>query len=154
MLAANLTLATAMVVITSLIHLMGLTVLIWIMRVTKAPDHVKMSVLHASAIIMLIVLGLFVVHTIEVWLYAVLYYELELFGTFEASLYFSTSVFTTVGFGDLVVGPRWRLLTAIESANGFLLLGWSTAFLISLTGHMRALEHSWLESGKDDGSTG
>jgi Ion channel len=145
MLAQNLALASVMVVLTSLIHLMGLTVLIWMMRSTKVPEHTSASVLSSSAIILMVILGLFAVHTLEVWLYALLYFELELFGTFEACLYFSTSVFTTVGFGDLVVGPRWRLLTAIESANGFLLLGWSTAFLISLSGRMRALEHRWLE---------
>ncbi len=148
MLAENLMLATAMVVLTSLIHLMGLTALIWMMRSTKATDQARVSVLRSSAIILMVVLGIFAAHTVEVWLYALLYFELELFSTFEACLYFSTSVFTTVGFGDLVVGPRWRLLTAIESANGFLLLGWSTAFLISLTGRMRALEHSWLEGSE------
>ncbi len=149
MLAQNLVIASVMVALTSLIHLMGLTVLIWIMRVTGAPEHAKSSVLSSSATIMLVILGLFGIHTLEVWLYAALYYELDLFGTFEACLYFSTSVFTTVGFGDLVVGPRWRLLTAIESANGFLLLGWSTAFLISLSARMRALEHKWLEGGEE-----
>ncbi|PHS27763.1 MAG: K+ channel TrkA-N [Robiginitomaculum sp.] len=147
MLAQNLILASVMVAFTALIHLMGLTFLIWIMRNSKASELAKFSVLRSSTVIMLVVMGIFAIHTIEVWAYAALYYKLELFDTFEACLYFSTSVFTTVGFGDLVVGPHWRLLTAIESANGFLLLGWSTAFLISLTGHMRALEHKWLEGG-------
>ncbi len=150
MLAENLIIATIMVVLTAFVHLMGLTVLIRIMRLSRAPEHVQTSALSSSAMIMLVIVGIFAVHTVEVWLYAALYYELKLFGTFEACLYFSTSVFTTVGFGDLVVGPRWRLLTAIESANGFLLLGWSTAFLISLTARMRALEHKWLESGDND----
>ncbi len=35
---------------------------------------------------------------------------------------------------------------AIEGANGLLLFGWSTAFLISVTGRMRVLEHDWLEN--------
>ncbi|PHS25503.1 MAG: K+ channel TrkA-N [Robiginitomaculum sp.] len=147
MLAQNLILAIIMVAITSGIHLMGLMVLIWLMRNSRASELAKFNVFRSSATIMLVVMGIFLIHTVEVWTYAVLYYELALFDTFEACLYFSTSVFTTVGFGDLVVGPNWRLLTAIESANGFLLLGWSTAFLISLTGHMRALEHQWLEGG-------
>ncbi len=153
MLAQNLILASIMVAFTALIHLMGLTFLIWIMRNSKASELAKFSVMRSSTVIMLVVMGIFAIHTVEVWAYAALYYELELFDTFEACLYFSTSVFTTVGFGDLVVGPHWRLLTAIESANGFLLLGWSTAFLISLTGHMRALEHKWLEGG-DGGEEG
>ncbi len=148
MLASNLLVASAMVVMTAFIHLMGLMVLIWIMRNSRASEHAEISVMRSSTIIMLVILGLFFLHTVQVWLYAALYFRLGLFGTFEASLYFSTSTFTTVGFGDLVVAPRWRLLAAIESANGFLLLGWSTAFLISLTGRMRSLESKWF--GEDD----
>ncbi|MEL6258793.1 MAG: two pore domain potassium channel family protein, partial [Pseudomonadota bacterium] len=37
-----------------------------------------------------------------------------------------------VGFGDIVLDERWRLLAATESMNGFLLIGWSTAYLISV----------------------
>ena len=66
-------------------------------------------------------------------------------GDFEAALYFSTASFTTLGYGDVVLDHRWRLLGAIEGANGLLLFGWSTAFLISVTGRMRALEHDWLD---------
>ena len=39
----------------------------------------------------------------------------------------------------------WRLMGAIESANGFLLLGWSTAFLISVVSRLRSIEFDWLE---------
>ena len=43
---------------------------------------------------------------------------------------------------------KWRLLGAIEGANGLLLFGWSTAFLFSVTSRMRILEHDWLEPPK------
>lgn len=58
---------------------------------------------------------------------------------FESALYFSATSFTTLGYGDVVLDPKWRLFGAIERANGLLLFGWSTAF------RMRALEHDWLE---------
>ena len=45
----------------------------------------------------------------------------------------------------MVLDKGWRLLAAIEGANGLLLFGWSTAFLISIVNRMRALEHDWLE---------
>ncbi len=50
-----------------------------------------------------------------------------------------------MGYGDLVPDQRWRILGAIESANGFLLLGWSTAFLISVVSRLRSIEFTWLE---------
>ena len=70
--------------------------------------------------------------------------------TFEAALYFSTSTFTTVGYGDIVLEPGWRVLAAIESANGFLLLGWSTAFLLQVVSRMRSVEFQWLERRQDE----
>ncbi len=36
--------------------------------------------------------------------------------------------------------PAWRVVGAIESANGIILLGWSTAFFIAIVGRIRWLE--------------
>ena len=58
---------------------------------------------------------------------------------------FSTTSFTTLGHGDVVLDRHWRLFGVIEGANGLLLFGWSTAFLFSVISRMRALEHDWLE---------
>jgi Ion channel len=93
-----------------------------------------------------VVLGIFVVHTIEIWAYAMLYrFPLGLFADFETALYYSTQSFVALGYGD-IAGPRsWRLIGAIEAANGLILIGWSTAFLISVMGRLRALEHEWLD---------
>jgi len=44
-----------------------------------------------------------------------------------------------------VLDRQWRLFGAIEGANGLLLFGWSTAFLFSVTGRLRALEHDLIE---------
>jgi hypothetical protein len=64
--------------------------------------------------------------------------------TFEDALYFSTSTYATIGYGDLTLSKSWRVLGAIEGANGVILLGWSTAFFVSIVSRIRALEHDWL----------
>jgi hypothetical protein len=84
-------------------------------------------------------------HTLEIWAYAALYLGLGVVAGLEPALYFSTVSFTSLGYGDIVLGPDWRIIGAIEAANGLILFGWSTAFLISLMGKLRALEHDWLE---------
>ena len=43
--------------------------------------------------------------TIAVWVWAVALRVLEIFITFEASVYFSLVAFTTLGFGDLLRSP-------------------------------------------------
>lgn len=89
------------------------------------------------------VLGVFMTHIVQIWIWAILFYYLEpiTLNTFEAALYFSTSSFTTVGFGDVYLDEKWRLLSAFESANGFILFGWSTAFIFEIISKLYKDEH-------------
>ena len=53
-------------------------------------------------------------------------------------------MFSTIGYGAIAFDPNWRLLTALEGINGFLMIGWSTAFLIRAStrhGPFRKEEH-------------
>jgi hypothetical protein len=134
-----------MVALTVVIQIGGLAVLIWIMR-WRAPRIASLThVLQQAGVILIVVLGLFAIHAAQIWLYAVVYIALGEFQNFEPALYFSTSSFTTVGYGEIVIESRWRILAAIQSANGFLLLGWSTVFLISVLSRLRSVEMDWLE---------
>jgi hypothetical protein len=66
------------------------------------------------------------------------------FPDFATSLYFSTVTFSTLGFGDVVPTERWRLFAAPETVNGFLMIGWSTAYLVAAStrvGPFRSGEH-------------
>jgi hypothetical protein len=78
------------------------------------------------------VLYILLIHTLNVWIWASVFYFLGAFETFEPSLYFSLISFTTVGFGDITLGPDWRLLSGLTAANGFLSFGWSTAYMVEL----------------------
>jgi phosphoglycerol transferase MdoB-like AlkP superfamily enzyme len=98
-----------------------------------------------ASMILLVVFGIFALHTVQVWTYAMLYRGLGEFSTFEQALYFSTVSFSTLGFGDLTLGVNWRVLGAIEAVNGLVLIAWSTAFLMNVTNRLRLLEHEWLE---------
>ena len=81
---------------------------------------------------MIAVLGVFCAHIAQIWLWALLYIVIDAWPDLETALYFSTSTFTTVGFGDLYLGKNWRLLSSFQSANGFILFGWSTAFIFEV----------------------
>jgi len=141
MLFANLTLASALVALTFLIHFAGLVGLSWVMRrgYMLRPDRAA-GVAWQGATILALVLGLFALHSIQIWIYALTYMALGVFESLEPALYFATSTFTTVGFGDIVLPPSWRMLAAAESMNGFLLIGWSTAFLVAVTARVRLFE--------------
>ena len=56
--------------------------------------------------------------------------------TLETAVYFSLVTYTTIGFGDVVLGPGWRVLAGIEGLTGIILIGWSTAFVFAVVNRM------------------
>lgn len=78
-----------------------------------------------------VVFGIFAVLTVEVWLWAAAFVLLGVVPDFQTALYLSTITFSTVGYGDVVPAHEWRQFAALEGVDGFLLIGWSTAYLIA-----------------------
>jgi len=58
------------------------------------------------------------------------------FSDFEEGFYHSAVNFTTLGYGDIVMSRRWRLLGPLEAANGSLMLGLSAAMLFTVLGQV------------------
>lgn len=62
-------------------------------------------------------------------LWALLFLLLGEFDSLGAALYHSAVNFATLGYGDIVMSARWRMLGPIESAQGILMFGLSTALM-------------------------
>jgi len=144
---SNLAMACLMVALTVTLHFVGLIGLMRLLRWRGGRLGAHRSIFGQGALILFVVFGLFAIHTAEVWAYAFAFWLLGAVQGFESALYFSTVNFASLGYGDIVLGPRWRLFGAIEAANGVILFAWSTAFLLSVTARLRMLEHDWLEEG-------
>jgi hypothetical protein len=82
---------------------------------------------------------IFALHAAEMTLWAAVYIGAGAFGDLEQALYFSVVSYTTVGYGDVVLPPRWRILGAAEAATGTLLFGWSTGLLFALIARLYRL---------------
>ncbi len=88
--------------------------------------------------VLVVVLGCFLAHTMEVWLYALAYFLIdqtqigslkgEVEGHFADYLYFSATSYSTLGFGDVYPTGALRLISGIEGVNGLFLIAWSTSF--------------------------
>jgi len=87
---------------------------------------------HATLIIVLFVLFMFLAVIIDVWIWAAIYLAIGSMESLEQALYFSTTTFTTLGYGDVVLGREWRLLASFEAANGLIIFGWMTALVIAV----------------------
>ncbi len=59
--------------------------------------------------------------------WAALFMLIGEFDSFDTALYFSAVNYSTLGYGDIVMTPDWRLLGPLESANGILMFGVTTA---------------------------
>jgi hypothetical protein len=68
--------------------------------------------------------------------WAIMYRMLDQFGDFESALYYSGVTFTSLGYGDLTLPKRLRILAAMEAADGLMMFGVISAVF------MHALQHS------------
>lgn len=133
--ADDLLVATAMVLLTVAIHGLGLTALGRLLRVESIEErhrHVSLFSLRSLVFTQMLVIALFVLHGIEIWLYAFVYIALGAIGDISNAIYFSTISYAAIGYSDSAISVDWRIVGAIEGINGLLLLGWSTAFFVAV----------------------
>jgi hypothetical protein len=73
-----------------------------------------------------------VAHLIEIACWAVLFVICGEFSELEAAYYHSAVNYTTLGYGDVIMTPSWRMLGPLEAANGMLMFGVSTAIIFAV----------------------
>lgn len=132
----NILIGLGIILTTFVIHAYCLDRLITIVTMllprTRPPHNTKHF--WQVSILLVTALGIISIHSIEIWLWALiyLYFDITAVTNLETALYFSTVSFSTVGYGDVVLDPSWRLLGAMQAASGMILFGWSTAFIFEV----------------------
>jgi hypothetical protein len=89
------------------------------------------SIWRRAWVVSAVVMVMFLAALVESGLWAATYLAVGSISGIEQALYFSTVTYTTLGFGDLVLDDRWRLLSSFEAANGVIIFGWSTALIFA-----------------------
>lgn len=119
-----------MTVTLTVVHMLGLMTLTRVVRFHIEHWIVGRPMLDRVAVPLTMVCGLFLLHGLEIWIYALVH--LALTGMpFEQALYGSVAAYTTVDIQALDDFRAWRLVAAHEALVGMLLIGWSTAFLFA-----------------------
>lgn len=96
--------------------------------------------------ILIVMAAVFFGHIVCIWVYGVAYWIVinhTDWGTlagpsiddgtyghdFFSYLYYSTTVYTSLGFGDVVPTRGLRMLSGVEVLNGLVLIGWTVSFI-------------------------
>ena len=87
------------------------------------------------------VIPLFFGHFAQVGLWAGVLLLLGALQTYNDAFYFSLVTFATLGYGDIVLAPGYRIFGALGATCGSLMLGWSTALIFAAIS--RAIDRDW-----------
>jgi hypothetical protein len=113
------------------VHAMAMTVVIRAARSAGA-KWLSIPTLRLGTVMIATVAVLMAAHMCEVAIWSLAYAFVEAAPEGADRLYFAFVNFTTLGYGDIVPVPRWRLLGPMTAMNGVLLFGWSTAVMFEV----------------------
>ena len=88
-------------------------------------------------VIFMVVVSTMTMMTMGVWIWAIVFAGMSVFGSIEEAVYYSLVAYTTLGLGDAVVPQDQRLRGGMTGANGFLMFGLMTAMLTDTLRHVR-----------------
>jgi voltage-gated potassium channel len=107
--------------------------IIWIRNIPRETQKVR--VFHCAALVMQTTVAVLMLHGVVILLWAGCYRWLCL-PSWESGFYFSASSYATVGYGDVILPSKWRLLGPLESMVGMLMAGVSIGLLFAAVTHL------------------
>ena len=129
---SELLIALSVVAICVVIHTAGI-VLFAEFLIDRNSKPERIATMRREAVVLIMVFAVVItLHLVEAGLWATFYYLRGLFPDFETAFYFSLVTYGTIGFGDVVLPQRWRVLSGIEGISGVLLCGLSAAFIFAV----------------------
>ncbi len=127
------------ILVSACVTIHGLGMIIGLSRLSHAwprKEH-HFSLPRMFWILIRVVFGLLLLHLLQITVWAGIYDLAGCFQDFKTAFYYSASSYSTVGYGDVIPPPTWRIFGAIEAVTGVLMFGWSTGVLFSVVNHLQ-----------------
>ena len=121
------------------------TFVVWMVRylINKMEaDTKRLGFGFDSYVVSVVLLMLFFGHLLQIAIWAAVFVYLQEFGDFYSAFYHSTVNFASLGYGDIVMSEKWRLLGALEACNGVLMFGLSAGTLLAVMTRLFARHRS------------
>jgi hypothetical protein len=117
---------------TIFVHVLAFTATVNLFRYGRRHGHLGANALNDLLMIALVISLAFVAHLVEIGLWAVVFVLCREFRELGTAYYHSAVNYTTLGYGDLLLSPAWRLLGPLEATNGALMFGVSAAIVFAV----------------------
>jgi hypothetical protein len=128
---------SAIITATIIIHVGFTAVVEWVLKREHLWPGPRAGLLRFISLLAAMTLLLLASISICVWLWALSLIWAGVFQETEPAVYFSLVTFTTLGFGDIVLGAEWRIMSGLMAANGLLIFGLTTAVLVDFLARFR-----------------
>jgi hypothetical protein len=130
-----------------IIHSMGIALLL---RFTRSrPPATGSHPWRAALFIVRVAWWLVALHLIQVVIWAIYFRVQGCLPDFETALYFSGVSYSTLGYGDVVLPDKWRMLGPAEGLTGILMCGFSTGLFFAIVHRLlEARAHRGMAGGK------
>jgi len=124
--------AVGVIFSTVIIHAIALRAIVHFVRRERRLGHAGVRFWKDVIIVAGVTLVAFAAHLVETMIWALVFVRCGEFPDFAAAFFHSAENYTTLGYGDVVMSPAWRLLGPLEAADGMLMFGVSTAILFAV----------------------
>ena len=75
-------------------------------------------------------------HLVEIVVWALFYWWQDVQPNLELAAYFSAVTYATIGYGDVIPPPTWRLLASTEGLIGILMCAWSGGLIFAVVARL------------------
>ena len=90
--------------------------------------------------LLIVMIAMMLGNFVQIVIWGVLFLLLGEFNAVYDAVYHSGVNFTSLGYGDVVMSARWKLLGPLEAANGVLMFGMTSAALMAILQHLIKVE--------------
>lgn len=129
--------SAGLVLLMTIIHGVGLLAIAKGLRLKKERLEERSLDFRGLVLIGAVGMSIFALHTLEIWVFAAFYMMVGAIDRLNDALYYSASAYATLGRPAEFFPERWRLIGALEALVGFVLIGWSTAFIVTTMNRLR-----------------
>jgi ion channel len=127
-----LTVGAIAVLCTIIIHALVLSAAVNFVRRERRLARAGVSFWIDVVIVALVICFALAAHLAEIAVWGLLFMVCGEFQDFGTAYYHSAVNYTTLGYGDLIMTPPWRVLGPLEAANGMLMFGVTTALVFTV----------------------